>query len=163
MNPYTEVLKQIREDAAPFIFGILIVIMALVMICSIASRAGAVEIDLSIISRIESSNNPLAYNRHSGAVGLYQITPICLSDYNLCHKTCYEVADLISPKFNTLVAQWYLTVRIPQMLRAKGKPVTLENILVAYNAGIGRLVKGIMPQETVNYIAKYNKLAKRGL
>lgn len=45
MNPYTEVLKQIREDAAPFIFGILIVIMALVMICTIASKVSAAVID----------------------------------------------------------------------------------------------------------------------
>ena len=44
MNPYNEMMKQIREDAAPFIFGILIVIMALVMIFSIVSKASAEEI-----------------------------------------------------------------------------------------------------------------------
>lgn len=116
-------------------------------------------IDLSIIATIESSNNPLAYNRNSQAIGLFQITPICLNDYNLCHKTCYELIDLLSPKFNYFVAYWYLNKRIPQMLKAKNIPINLDTILWAYNAGVGRVVKGIKPKETRNYIQRYYQLA----
>jgi soluble lytic murein transglycosylase-like protein len=70
------------------------------------------------------------------------------------------MSDLYDVKLNKKVAVWYLTRRIPQMLRAKGKPVTVENILIAYNAGIGRVVKGIKPSETRQYLKKYQKLAK---
>lgn len=40
------------------------------------------EIDLEIIKQIESGGDPHAYNKRSGATGLYQITPICLKDYD---------------------------------------------------------------------------------
>ena len=121
--------------------------------------ARAEVVDMKIIAQIESSNNPLAYNRHSQAVGLYQITPICLNDYNLTHKTCYELTDLLSPKFNYAVAYWYLNFRIPQMLKAHKLPVTLETTLWAYNAGVGRVLRGEKPKETKNYILKYKRLS----
>jgi len=140
----------------------LIILLALLIGLFVIGKrfAWCEEVNLDIIAQIESNNNPLAYNRNSGAVGLCQITSVCLSDYNLCNKTCYEITDLLSPKFNLFIAYWYLNKRIPQMLRAKNKPITLDNILWAYNAGIGKVVKGICPKETRNYIKKYQRLAR---
>ena len=142
----------------------LIILIALVLFAMFLSffppKARAEMVNLRIIAQIESSNNPLAYNHSSQAVGLYQITPICLNDYNLTHKICYELTDLLSPKFNRLVAEWYLNKRIPQMLKAHRLPINLNTILWAYNAGVGRVKKGILPEETKNYIKKYAKLNK---
>jgi len=121
--------------------------------------AHAVEIDLDVIAQIESSGNPLAYNSYSKAKGLYQITPICLADYNAWYSTAkIDSNALFSPKEARLVAGWYLGIRIPQMLKIKAKKATIRNILWAYNAGIGNVVKGVMPKETKNYIKKYELL-----
>ena len=93
-----------------------------------------VYIDLAKISRIESSNNPKAYNKRSKATGLYQITPICLKEYNNFHKEKqYSMKDLYDKDINEAIAGWYLNVRISQMLRYYDKPDTIENRLIAYN------------------------------
>ena len=119
-------------------------------------------VDMSIIAIIESNNNPLAYNRKSGARGMYQITEICLKDYNAWHPTAkMPVNALFKPVEARKVAEWYLSIRIPQMLRYYGLNDTLENRLICNNAGIGNLVKGIIPKETRNYILKYIGIAKR--
>jgi len=41
------------------------------------------------------------------------------------------------------------------MLRYYGISVTVKNVLWAYNAGIGRVVDGIMPETTKQYIRRY--------
>ena len=112
-------------------------------------------IDLSIIASIESSGNPKAYNKHSKAVGLCQITPIVLVEYNRHHTAGFRTADLYNGKVNLLVATWYMNVRIPQMLRAYHIADTTKNRLWAYNAGISLVKRGFLPAETRNYIAKY--------
>lgn len=115
-------------------------------------------IDLRVIAQIESSNNPKAYNKRTRATGLYQITPICLKDYNQSHKVEYSLIDMYDPKKARIVASWYLGKRIPQMLKHYKQPITIDTILWAYNAGIGLVVKGILPVETQNYIAKYERI-----
>jgi len=120
------------------------------------SRVGV--IDLDIIATIESSNNPMAYNPKSGARGLYQITPICLKDYNSQNTPQIAPTRLFDPFINKQVAKWYLTQRIPLFLRNKGIPITVANILWCYNAGIGNLLKRKIPKETRDYIAKYRRL-----
>jgi len=114
-------------------------------------------VNLRTIIKIESNNNPLAYNKHTNATGLYQITPICLKDYNL-----YSSGDkyLINDMFNIykakIVAKWYIEKRIPQLLKKKGYDVTLRNILISYNCGISCVSKNL-PEETKKYIEKYNR------
>jgi len=116
----------------------------------------AFSLDLSIIKQIESSGNPLAYNKSSHARGLFQITPICLKEYNNFHTEQYDLSDLFNPIINEKIAAWYLEKRIPQMLKHFGKDVSLENILISYNAGVSYVVSGKpLPLETVNYIKKY--------
>lgn len=115
-------------------------------------------IDLRKIAKIESSNNPKAYNKRTQATGLFQITPICLKEFNQFHsKVNYSMEDLWNASISTSIANWYLNVRIPQMLRHFKKPVTVENILICYNAGIKFVITGIIPEETRNYLKKYKK------
>ena len=121
--------------------------------------AGAEPVELSIISYIESSNNPMAYNKVSQARGLYQITPICLKEYNQWHRgENIALNALYSPIVARRVAKWYIDVRIPQMLKAYGLSDNLKNRLWAYNTGIGMVKRNIMPRETKQYILKYEKL-----
>ena len=138
-----------------FILGLIILLL-----CGCRDYAWA-EIDLRIIAQIESSNNPNAYNKGSGAVGLYQITAICLEDYNQTHRHQFQLNEMFDAVKAEVVARWYLKQRIPALLRHYHIEDTLENRLWAYNAGIGRVVKGIMPEETKNYIIKYERLSRR--
>ena len=121
--------------------------------------AKAEEIDLDIIAYIESSDNALAYNKTTQATGLYQITPICLADYNQYHKQKYKLSDMYKPDIAYIVASWYMNIRIPQMLRYYNKPIIIDNILTSYNVGISYVVKNKqLPMETINYIKKYKGL-----
>lgn len=113
-------------------------------------------IDLDKIKEIESSGNPKAYNKKSQAAGLFQVTPILLKEWNNFHcKEQYFCSDLFDPKINKKIASWYLNIRIPEMLKAYKLEVSDKNILWAYNAGIDRVKKGFMPEETENYLKKY--------
>jgi len=132
--------------------------LIIILICLVSVNVYAENINLSKIAYIESRNNPLAYNKYSGARGIYQITPICLKDYNNYHKVKYNLDDLFIPKINRIIASWYLEIRIPQMLKHYKKEVNIDNILWAYNAGIGKVIKEIKPEETKNYIIKYYNL-----
>jgi len=65
---------------------------------------------LHTIAKIESNNNPKAYNPKRGEIGLYQITPICYKDVQRInpyfkkfpHKKCYD------PAFSLSVLKVYL-------------------------------------------------------
>jgi hypothetical protein len=117
-------------------------------------KAHAEEVDLAKIERIESNGNPNAYNKKSGARGLYQITAVCLRDFNLHHVNKWTAHDLYRPTVNKRIARWYIRERLPQLLKARGHAVTVENLLVAYNAGIKRVGREL-PKETKMYLAKY--------
>lgn len=117
-------------------------------------------VDLNAIAQIESSNNHLAFNKSRGARGLYQITPICLKDYNKFHAIKYTNKDLFDKVINRKVADWYLHNRIPELLKSKRKEVNLENTVTCYNAGI-KYVGRKIPRETKKYINKYYKLTRK--
>lgn len=124
-----------------------------------------IEIDMDIIKQIESSGNEYAYNESSGSKGLYQLREICIEDYNLYHtsnKIDYDNdEDMYDPLINEHVANWYITERIPGLLKSIDKDVTLENILVAYNAGYRKLISDeSIPQKTKDYIVKYAEQLK---
>ena len=141
----------------PF-FNIGIVILFTLLSIFILSTAFGEEVNLDAISHLESSNNPQAVN--GNAIGLFQITPVCLRDYLAIanHTSSYKDASkrLLEPNFNRKVAQWYLNERIPQLLRAFGKPVTLCNQLICFNAGIKYVAKDLsLPKETKDYLEKY--------
>lgn len=116
-------------------------------------------VNLNKIKQIESSGNPFAFNKRSKARGLYQITPICLKEWNNFHPNKqYSKQDLFNPVINKQIAQWYLNKRIPQMLKYYGHEVNIRNVLVSYNAGISYVVNNKpLPKETKNYLIKYER------
>lgn len=123
-------------------------------------KLGHCAVDMSIIATIESNNNPKAYNKSSGTVGMYQITPIVVKDFNKWLGASFTIDDMYNSSAAKIVASWYLEVEIPRLLRYFHKETTTDNILWCYNAGIGNLVKGRKPAETRNYIKKYHKIER---
>ena len=117
----------------------------------------AEEIDMNKIAWLESRGNPMAYNKVSQARGLFQITPICLVDYNKCNGSNFSLDDLFSPTINKMIAVWYLEKRLPEQLRAYGKEVNIYNLLWAYHAGAKRVKDNILPRTTREYIKSYFK------
>jgi len=139
----------------------LAVFVILILAFSTTVFSEEVAVNMTAIATIESSNNTEAYNERSQARGLYQITPICLADYNQYHKDKIHLNQLFIREYNLEVANWYMNKRIPQLLIHYGLTDTLNNRLIAYNAGISYLIKNkTIPTETSNYIKKYNRLTK---
>lgn len=135
-------------------------ILTILILCSGVAQADIItESDMQKIMIIESSGNPLAFNDRTKARGLYQITPICLKEWNNFHSEQFLTpSKLFDPEVNYRVAYWYLNQRIPQMLKYYGMNVDKRSILIAYNFGIGNMVKGKrLPTETINYINKFNQ------
>jgi len=125
------------------------------------AKLGHCGVDMSIIATIESGGNPEAYNKSSGAVGKYQLLNCVVKDYNKRFKSAYTLADMYEPDVALVVANWYMNIEIPRMLKYYHRADTTDNRLWAYNAGIGNLVKGRKPLETRAYIIKYHKLEGR--
>ena len=142
--------------------GVALIILFLI-ICGVARGE---EIDMSIIAQIESSNNPNAVSFLGAKYGrgLYQVSEIYLKEYNTLNRQDIKPDELFNPEVCYKVAYWYMNKRIPQMLKYYKKPITLNNILISYNAGIYYTVnKKALPTQTTNYIAKYRQLrAKLG-
>ena len=139
----------------------IVITLAIVGSFMMTGTGEAQEVNLNIIATIESNNNPHAYNYKSEARGLCQITPICVNDY-MQHKKMhfFNMSWLYKPEWNFEIADWYLNKMIPKYLHNYHLQDTLTNRLWAYNAGIGNVVKGILPKETKNYIKKYEALNK---
>lgn len=112
---------------------------------------------------IESAGNPLAFNHAMNARGLMQITPVVLTEYNTFNHTQISEDNLFNPAINEGVGTWYLMARIPQLLKHYHKKITVRNIIISYNAGIGWAGKRNIPSETKAYIAKYKRLSKKGI
>ncbi len=119
-----------------------------------------IQVDMDRIMQIESGGDTKAYNKHSQARGLYQVTPICLKDFNKVNGTSYKVDDLFEPQINARIAYWYINERLPKLLEAQGGPITVDRVLAAYNTGPGRSNRKPWPKETRDYIVKYHKGAK---
>ena len=100
----------------------------------------------------ESHFDVNAVNPDSGAMGLGQLMPIVIEDFE--EQTGITYTDYKKPETNLEVSAWYLGERIPKMLKHYGHEVTRKNILWAYNAGIGNLNNGILPKETQRYFEK---------
>jgi hypothetical protein len=113
---------------------------------------------MDAIAMIESSNNPRAFNPQDGAIGKYQITGVVFREYNAAHKQKFWVSDLYNEQVNFEVASWYMRVRIPQMLVAYNLPLTTENKIICWNAGISNARKGRIPFVTKQYLKKYARL-----
>ena len=159
---------------------ILLTFLVGVFITFFITRACGEEVDIPTIIQIESSGNPHAYNAKSGAIGLMQITPICLGDWNnytskilysgsgepyMNQPIWYSLADLYNPKINIEIGTWYINTRIPQMLKHYGIEDTVRNRLISYHDGIGNLRKYLagkrkLGKEMRGYLKKYERFSK---
>lgn len=117
-------------------------------------------ISIEKIIQIESGDNPNAYNEKSGAVGLMQITPIVLKEWNSLHETVYGLEDLKNSLANKRIGVWYLEERIPHMFESLDIPDCDFFRLIAYNWGINNLKNWYreLPKETQIYIEKYERM-----
>ncbi len=152
--------------AQRLLFATLIILVAAVYP---ASRGFAqVSIDFQAIQSIESGGNPAAFNDRTRCYGLYQISEICLQDYNQVNGTQYLPGDLFNPGVNASIAGWYFE-RINFMLDHYAVPRSLTTVIACYNWGIGNVVKwyrqgadfAALPWETRAYIRKYLALTAR--
>lgn len=145
----------------PFLpFFLAVLIWLIIIVGVVYSCAKAETIDIDAIIQIESSGNPLAYNPNDGGRGLLQITAPVLIEYNKFNKTSHQPRDLFNPIINKKIGIWYMTKRIPQMLRYYGLPLTADNHIIAWNAGIKNARIGRVPKITKLYLKKYARLAK---
>ena len=144
-----------------------------------STAAGAAElVDLNIIRAIESSGNAKAVSFLGAKYGrgAYQVSEICLQDYNECTNSSVKPDELFDEKICYTISRWYLTERIPKLLRhykittANTSTKELEKlILLCYNWGIGNVVawhsagqkESDIPKETQEYYARYTRM--RGL
>jgi soluble lytic murein transglycosylase-like protein len=139
-------------------FAILLCLIAMMVLwCREAWSADAINLDA--IAQIESSGNPLAYNKASGARGLFQITRNCLRHYNSVHRKKVTMDELYDPVKNKAVAKWYINWLTTQCN-------DVREVLLAYNWGIGHLWEWdgrdeSLPKETRDYIAKYHRLTNK--
>lgn len=122
------------------------------------------KINLPAIAKIESSNNPKAFNKldHGGlgSRGLFQISDALRRDYNRLNKKSVSPSDLFNPAVNTSIAQWAFTSYFPSILKRLHKPVTVENLIVCQNAGCGALKRKHLPKITISYLKKYKELSQ---
>lgn len=142
-----------------------IIIVFLILFCIVIARADEPLINMNKIMMIESGGNPLLKEKWGG-VGLFQITPETLYDFNdstrsECGPDCWNIKGLtmdqmFNPKYNRIVADWYLNQQIPSMLKHFHKKVNTRNIIIAYNAGISYVVHHKkLPKTTIKYLRKY--------
>ncbi len=107
---------------------------------------------------VESSCNPKAFNKASGAIGLGQVTPIVLEEWNNLNRVQYVSTDLYNEKINRKISDWYMNVRIPNLLKHFRLEDTERNRLISYNAGIGYLVHDKpLPEETKEYLKNVSR------
>ena len=127
----------------------------MLILCPLQAQGEAIDLDRIIAIESGGKAHVDSFRGAKFGRGLCQVSEVCLTEYNDLTGHNYSPSDLYKPEINKAVAKYYLEVRIPQMLRHYKKPVTIDNILWAYNAGIGNVVKNRLPLETKNYIAKY--------
>ena|SRR3990167_3815804 len=132
----------------------LILTIFCILLNSAICRADEIDDLIPAIIQIESGGNPRAVSP-KGAIGILQITPIVLEEYNQVEKRIIK-GPLFDPQVNIEYGQWYLRRLKDHYLKDK---YTIERMLAAYNGGITRLRDvnydvSKMSSETKNYVKK---------
>lgn len=161
-------ISVLQTDALPLCYRAkLCALLCFLLFCIVVTGTAPVYadlVDLRVISEIESSGRADAKGDYRNgrplALGLYQLHQAVVVDYNRVHNTRYLHQDALDSTIAHKVADWYVRVEIPRLLKFYKLPVTTSNILAAYNVGIGNVRRGRIPQQ---YIAKYQKLAKEAV
>ncbi|MCX6353599.1 MAG: lytic transglycosylase domain-containing protein [Candidatus Aureabacteria bacterium] len=142
----------------------LIAISSLVL-CLLSHAHAEVAIDLKAIQTIESNGNPSAFNPRTRCYGLYQISEICLKEFNQSKGTMYRPGDLFDPHTNEMIALWYFA-RLQQIPDRYNIRCSITTLIASYTWGIGNVVKwhrsgavfGDLPHATRCYIKRYHTL-----
>lgn len=134
-----------------------IIIITIILFPLCTAYAQHDEINMHTLMIIESSGNPYAVS-NANAYGLFQIRKIALDDYNQFHKEKYSIDDLFNSAINKKIADWMITVRIPQLLRHYGIEPSKESILQSYN--LGTYAYAVNGKRNDNYVTKYLKKEK---
>lgn len=126
-------------------------------------------INIAYIAEIESNSGKNKASRtpnSAGALGTYQITPIAWKDLQQMFPQKYGSIDFetgaLNDEISSMAAQDIFNIAAIR-LKKLGLPVTTENLLAVYNAGIGTVSKAngniaAYPLETRKYIRKYKAL-----
>lgn len=121
---------------------------------------------LEALIQVESSNNPRAYNHHTNAMGLTQITPIAWRELRKHYPSKYVNLNFWEDMCKAQVAREagtdYLYL-LQKVLKANRTPVNLDNLLAAYVWGPNNLAKnGIhnAPRAVKSYVSKVKRLAQ---
>jgi soluble lytic murein transglycosylase-like protein len=85
--------------------------------------------------------------------------------FNKCFNSQHSDPQLFIPEINKQIGTWYLKRIWEHYLPHYKIPQTIDNLLIAYNWGIGNLNKWYkagadykkLPTETKNYIKKYHR------
>lgn len=162
-----------------FIYTLLVVVAILFACVYIQFCFGEEELDwnrlIPAIISVESGGNSNAVSK-ARAIGLMQITPIVLKEYNLSQDlissneitylnkpngklqrlTYYQPQELTVPYLNKKIGTWYLRRLKDHYLKDN---YTIERLLSAWNGGITRLRRlnydcSKMPRETRNFTRK---------
>lgn len=161
LDTLEDVRKKARRGSYRLTLGVCLLSFSLLTVRQYdgyAASQAAPEIDLSAISRIESSNNPRAIGDGGRSLGLFQLSHYVVDDYNRHHNTRYLREDALDSKIAYKMAAWYLNVEIPRLLASFKLPVTPDNVLIAYNAGIRAVLTGKTPASTKAYLKKYGRI-----
>ena len=115
------------------------------------------------IIKAESNNNPWVVSK-KGAIGIMQIMPKILKDYNLARNTNYTQEDLFNQKVNYKVGEWYFFEELPRIMTSKELDSdSLFLRLASYNSGAENVREwfyeeganpNLLNSETKNYIPK---------
>lgn len=88
----------------------------------------------------------------AGEIGLFQLLPQgAIAEYNQRVRRQAE-SWYWDVQNNIHVGAWFVGKRIPELLKYYKKSITINNVLWAYNAGIGNLNNGNLPLSTEDYI-----------
>ncbi len=126
---------------------------------------------VNAIISIESNWNPLLVS-HKGAIGLMQLMPETLMEWNKYHpKEKYNLENLFNPKINKKIGTWYLNHLNNYFERTHENWGSLEDNIKKYliaagnNGGPNRLIEREfspmeMPKETRQYLLKLKSKLK---
>ena len=148
----------------------LICLLTLIYILFLNNVAFAIETPdwdklVRVVIQVESGGDPHAVGSNND-VGLMQITPIVLKEYNqnkkLYNLGYYSIGHLYNPSINVKIGTWYL-----KRLYHYYKCSTIEQIAMSYNGGITRARKNgfdlkKMPKSTQRYVKRVIKLYYKG-
>ncbi len=116
---------------------------------------------LEAIAMQESTGRNLGVHPDGVSAGMFGVTPIVLQEWNNFHPDD-QITDRIAFRNNVRIAAWYIGKRIPQMIKHYDKKNTLENRMLAYNAGISYVSnEKLMPMSTSGYIERIKKDVKQ--